>query len=539
MQNLSVNNLTVLGQITFSDNTSQNTSYASNVQNTSGIQRDILNNVTSFNIDDVVVEKNLAINQSLDTASMRTSMIQFMNDLDPNGVPVFQSKGFSNQLRDNLISAKTKIDSIIPDIIEPPLKKAKLNLAEFVSPLLGTTSIQPNEIQLSNSSSKIASFKVNPINHKLDITTTDNVINMSNSSLENVTNVIAPTAANLTIDGNDNSIIFKTGNEDRVTINNIGVMNFETGNIDTVNGIFTGTFDGTASYSITAQEVECKSDDTNGSYYVPFTKNPGTNSKLLFIDDVSGPLTYNPSTSTLTATNFSGKASSANQLNCEVTNSSGSFYVTFVSTAGAGNKSFFIDDESGFSPLSYQPLFNNLNCTATNANNINCTSDNSTGTFLLPFVKSTGTGFKQLFIDDSTTALTYNPSTNIIGATCTVSQLTAAAVIVQTSSNSSFNVLFGGLTGNSNIRSHTTLLFNPGTNTLTSNIVTATETVNAPLVQNLNGNLTLGCNSTGAGGKIAFSGGTGLLSGTSGGNSGQHLAVTINGIDYKIALQLP
>ena len=46
-------------------------------------------------------------------------------------------------------------------------------------------------------------------------------------------------------------------------------------------------------------------------------------------------------------------------------------------------------------------------------------------------------------------------------------------------------------------------------------------------------------NSTGAGGSLTLTGGTGLLSGTAGGASGQHLVLTINGVNYKIALLNP
>jgi len=62
---------------------------------------------------------------------------------------------------------------------------------------------------------------------------------------------------------------------------------------------------------------------------------------------------------------------------------------------------------------------------------------------------------------------------------------------------------------------------------------------NAPQVGNEAGNLELRMNSTGAGGSLTLTGGTGLLSGTSGGASGQHLVLTINGVNYKIALLNP
>ena len=55
-------------------------------------------------------------------------------------------------------------------------------------------------------------------------------------------------------------------------------------------------------------------------------------------------------------------------------------------------------------------------------------------------------------------------------------------------------------------------------------------------IGNSAGDLTLNVNSTGAGGALKLAGGTGLLSGSAGGSSGQHLVLTINGTNYKIAL---
>ena len=59
---------------------------------------------------------------------------------------------------------------------------------------------------------------------------------------------------------------------------------------------------------------------------------------------------------------------------------------------------------------------------------------------------------------------------------------------------------------------------------------------NAVTLGSTAGNTTIRTNSTGAGGTISLTGGTGLLSGSAGGNSGQHLVITINGTAYKIVL---
>jgi hypothetical protein len=62
---------------------------------------------------------------------------------------------------------------------------------------------------------------------------------------------------------------------------------------------------------------------------------------------------------------------------------------------------------------------------------------------------------------------------------------------------------------------------------------------NAPQVGNSAGNLEVQMNSTGAGGTLTLTGGTGLLASTAGGSSGEHLVLTINGVQYKIKLENP
>ena len=46
--------------------------------------------------------------------------------------------------------------------------------------------------------------------------------------------------------------------------------------------------------------LKMASDNTNGTYYIPFSKVAGGTEGALFVDDTTGPLTYNPSTATLT-----------------------------------------------------------------------------------------------------------------------------------------------------------------------------------------------------------------------------------------------
>lgn len=57
---------------------------------------------------------------------------------------------------------------------------------------------------------------------------------------------------------------------------------------------FTGTATNTSAINLT-------SDNTSGTYYIPFSKTITATQNALFIDNVTGPLSYNASTSTLTS----------------------------------------------------------------------------------------------------------------------------------------------------------------------------------------------------------------------------------------------
>lgn len=101
---------------------------------------------------------------------------------------------------------------------------------------------------------------------------------------------------------------------------------------------------------------------SSGPWYPVLASGDGSRRLAVNIPPIS--MTYNAATNTLTATTFSGNATTA---------------TTAV--------------------------------TATNANNVYITSDDNSGTFYIPFTKTSGNGNKALFQDDTTGPLTYNPST--------------------------------------------------------------------------------------------------------------------------------
>jgi hypothetical protein len=118
------------------------------------------------------------------------------------------------------------------------------------------------------------------------------------------------------------------------------------------------TFSGNATSSSTAVGVNLTSDNTAGTYFLPFSKTVTATGNSLFIDNTTTPLTYNPSTSTLTATNFAGSATTSVGLNLTSDNTAGTYFLPFSKTATATANTLFIDNVTG--PLTYNPSTSTL-----------------------------------------------------------------------------------------------------------------------------------------------------------------------------------
>jgi hypothetical protein len=110
----------------------------------------------------------------------------------------------------------------------------------------------------------------------------------------------------------------------------------------------------TATTATTTVGVNLTSDNTAGTYYLPFSKTVTATDNVLYIDNVTGPLSYNASSSTLSATNFSGLASNSSNILITSDNTAGTYYIPFAKTTGTGQKPLFIDDTVG-TPLNYNP----------------------------------------------------------------------------------------------------------------------------------------------------------------------------------------
>ncbi len=218
------------------------------------------------------------------------------------------------------------------------------------------------------------------------------------------------------------------------------VLNIQ-GNLDVDCQIFNTHIDFTSSLGVVANsltsgnwsgscsKINTTSDNSTSTCYIPFQKTTAGNASQLYVDDVTGPLTYKPSTGVLTATTFSGNATTASTASVATTitstlsSGSSTWYPTFV--AGAGNQSILFN--SGVGSLSYSGsgvlscatfsgALNGLASTATTAANVLTVSDNSATTCYIPFIKSVAGASTPLYVDDTTGVLSYIPSTGVLNA---------------------------------------------------------------------------------------------------------------------------
>jgi hypothetical protein len=183
---------------------------------------------------------------------------------------------------------------------------------------------------------------------------------------------------------------------------------------------------------------------------------------------------------TITATTFEGGLSG----NSTTTSQANGVFTTADTTTASNSPIFFGNNSSGNqstkvnSNLNWVPSTNTLNATniagtltgtASNALAVNTTSDNTSGTYYIPFTKtSAGTG-KTLYVDDTTGPLSYNPSTSTLGCSAI-------------NGSSGINLQYNGTT-QSTITTNgvqETLLTTQGTATYATSTLTFVTTASAP-----------------------------------------------------------
>ena len=174
--------------------------------------------------------------------------------------------------------------------------------------------------------------------------------------------------------------------------------------------------DGTTTNTINKNGYTTHNTSANATYYLNFSDASATG--IGAIQKTAG-ISCNPSTNTITATTFAGNSTNATNCSTTSTTTSGTYYPVFVSSNATGNYPNLVG------VMTYNPSTNTITAntfngllsgTATNATNVGVTSDNTNGTYYLPFIKTSGTGNKPIFIDDITGPLSYNPSTSNLSA---------------------------------------------------------------------------------------------------------------------------
>lgn len=152
----------------------------------------------------------------------------------------------------------------------------------------------------------------------------------------------------------------------------------------------------------------------NATHYLNFSDSASTGYGY---PQKSSLISCNPSTSVISANTFSGNATSSTSIALTADNTASTCFLTFSKTL-ASNSLLYIDNTT--TPLTYVPSTSTLTATnfagtATNASNLVITSDNTNGNYYIPFSKLSA-GTNPLYVDDVTSPLTYNPSSGLMSA---------------------------------------------------------------------------------------------------------------------------
>jgi hypothetical protein len=172
---------------------------------------------------------------------------------------------------------------------------------------------------------------------------------------------------------------------------------------------FIGALNGNATTATKATGIEILLNNNNVDYCVPYATTIGGSSNLLNANNT--PTTgffYNPSTQTLKSQNFSGAftgtATNATNAVIGTDNASTLVYPTFVKTNGVGNKGLFIDDTT--TALSFNPSTGNLTTTTftggLSGNATSATTATNATNVAITDDNTTATALYPVFVSDNT-----------------------------------------------------------------------------------------------------------------------------------------
>ena len=337
-------------------------------QRISNIQAQINSGVpTSSNLEAILSNGNSAGSYKID---MNSNSINNIDELNPNNILFNDTINILNQSQNVNIYTDSNPNLYIkcPDkfIIDAPNTIFNNNNINDV-----------NNINLStiNGSSYPPLVSIPPLNDVLASgNTSTNSITLNSLTKSIICNPTTPSI--IITDGTILNTIDKNGYTTRNTSANLThYLNFSdssatgTGAIQKTLGIscnpfigsiscnsFVGSLNGGSTYSNGIITVD---DNTASTCYLTFTKFLAGSGiiQTLYQDNSVTPLSYTPSTSTLACTTFSGAlagtSNASNSLLTTTDNSATTCYIPFTKTTGTGTKTYFQDDTTG--PLSYVP----------------------------------------------------------------------------------------------------------------------------------------------------------------------------------------
>ena len=176
------------------------------------------------------------------------------------------------------------------------------------------------------------------------------------------------------------------------------------------NNIYVNYLNGTAQQS---DKIYSTEGDANTNYYLGFM-NSGSSGYLQMFHD--NEIYINPYSNTIVCANFAGNASSASTIYSTEGDANGTYYLSFVASSVSGNQNMNHDNE-----ITVNPSTNTITCTNFAGNATSSTysdytyvtrDDSTNGTYYINF---SGIGSAQQRIRNDAN-LAYNPYTNVLSA---------------------------------------------------------------------------------------------------------------------------
>jgi len=244
-------------------------------------------------------------------------------------------------------------------------------------------------------------------------------------------------------------------------------------------GTFSGALSGNATSSTTTTTITVTDNNGATTYFPVFTNASGV-ARTLNIDSVNSPLTYVPSTGTLSCPVFAG---SSNAVALTPDNTAGSYYIPFSKTVASTNNTLYIDNEV-VTPLTYNPSNSTLAATtfsgnlsgnattattASTSQNINVTATSPATTYYLNMTASSSGAILPVY---GNLGLSYNSGTGALTAT-SFTGASASIVITDNVTNTTFYPVFTNAVGTTQLLSidsiSSPLTYNPSTAIFTTN----------------------------------------------------------------------